>query len=277
MAQAYNPDCPSLMILPSFRQDRRGGKSVKPRIQVLEIRHRDRPDGEPIAWLLVEREETYVRDPEDNSVSEASIRISYQRIAAKHSRFGSSGKGEFQGGYSKRFNAVSLTSSSTSSEGVVCLGLAGLEGQRIGTYLMNEIVEWAKQWPEYSVNSIQHVAKHVYGFYEQFGLEFDHADTDRQEGQSRPVQAGQLKTVDTWKQNISEHTILDHLADVLHAKEFASYELEARNRACDSLKEELLRAREHPFWWVIKNVYSTYIGPVLLALLVTVVWLQIKK
>jgi len=73
------------MALPSFDSGWIDGARIKPRICVLEIKDRDKLDGEPIAWLFVEREETYRRDDRDGSVYEASIRLSYERIAPKHS------------------------------------------------------------------------------------------------------------------------------------------------------------------------------------------------
>jgi hypothetical protein len=51
-----------------------------------------------------------------------------------------SGQGEFRGCYSAVHNRVSVTASGVWEHGFVTLDLPGLEGQRIGTYLMNEIV-----------------------------------------------------------------------------------------------------------------------------------------
>jgi hypothetical protein len=70
------------MALPSFDNGWREGQSVKPRILVLEIKDKDRPDDKALGWVLVEREETYRRDPRDGTIYEASIRLSYQRITA---------------------------------------------------------------------------------------------------------------------------------------------------------------------------------------------------
>lgn len=65
------------MALPSFDNGWREGQSVKPRILVLEIKDKDRPDDKALGWVLVEREETYRRDPRDGTIYEASIRLSY--------------------------------------------------------------------------------------------------------------------------------------------------------------------------------------------------------
>lgn len=90
------------MALPSFDSGWRDGARIKPRICVLEIKDRDKLDGEPIAWLFVERRETYRRDERDGSVYEASIRLSYERIAPKHS-YRMSGKSHFSGGFSRGY------------------------------------------------------------------------------------------------------------------------------------------------------------------------------
>lgn len=263
------------MALPSFANGWREGQSVKPRILVLEIKDKDRPDDKALGWVLVEREETYRRDPRDGTIYEASIRLSYQRITAKFSHR-DGGKGRFDGSYSRNFNAVSLTSTSM-SKGAVFLDLPGLDGQRIGTYLMNEIVQWVQQWPEATVNSIELLAGQAHGdnkarrnwFYEQFGLVFDYTDPEHREGRSRPMLAGALVKVETWKQNITEHRMLDYLAAVLYAEERATSELQARDRACAQLIAEQRRAEARPVRWALRRLYIHYASTVLAGLVLT--------
>lgn len=263
------------MALPSFDNGWREGQSVKPRILVLEIKDKDRPDDKALGWVLVEREETYRRDPRDGTIYEASIRLSYQRITAKFSHR-DGGKGRFDGSYSRNFNAVSLTSTSM-SKGAVFLDLPGLDGQRIGTYLMNEIVQWVQQWPEATVNGIELLAGQGHGdnkarrnwFYEQFGLVFDYTDPEHREGRSRPMLAGVLVKVETWKQNITEHRMLDYLAAVLYAEERATSELQARDRACAQLIAEQRRAEARPVRWALRRLYIHYASTVLAGLVLT--------
>lgn len=263
------------MALPSFDNGWREGQSVKPRILVLEIKDKDRPDDKALGWVLVEREETYRRDPRDGTIYEASIRLSYQRITAKFSHR-DGGKGRFDGSYSRNFNAVSLTSTSM-SKGAVFLDLPGLDGQRIGTYLMNEIVQWVQQWPEATVNGIELLAGQGHGdnkarrnwFYEQFGLVFDYTDPEHREGRSRPMLAGALVKVETWKQNITEHRMLDYLAAVLYAEERATSELQARDRACAQLIAEQRRAEARPVCWALRRLYIHYASTVLAGLVLT--------
>lgn len=201
--------------------------------------------------------------------------VAYQRITAKFSHR-DGGKGRFDGSYSHNFNAVSLTSTSM-SKGAVFLDLPGLDGQRIGTYLMNEIVQWVQQWPEATVNGIELLAGRGHGdnkarrnwFYEQFGLVFDYTDPEHREGRSRPMLAGALVKVETWKQNITEHRMLDYLAAVLYAEERATSELQARDRACAQLIAEQRRAEARPVRWALRRLYIHYASTVLAGLVLT--------
>ncbi|EMI6952642.1 TPA: hypothetical protein SMV53_004522 [Pseudomonas aeruginosa] len=273
------------MALPSFDNSWREGQSVKPRILVLEIKDKERPDDKALGWVLVEREETYRRDPRDGTIYEASIRLSYQRITAKFSHR-DGGKGRFDGSYSRNFNSVSLTSTSM-SKGAVFLDLPGLDGQRIGTYLMNEIVQWVQQWPEANVNGIELLAGQAHGdnkarrnwFYEQFGLVFDYTDHEHREGRSRPLLAGALVKVETWKQNISEHRMLDYLAAVLYAEERATFELQASDRACAQLISEQKKAEVRPLRWALRQLYYRYASTVFAGLILFIViglsWIKV--
>lgn len=252
------------MAIPSFDNDWRDGERQKPRIQVLGIRHRDQPDREPLAWIVVERQETYRRDPRDNSIYEATLRLSYERLHSKHSRW-DGGRGHFDGSYSKLFDLVSLTSSST-SKGAVFLDLPGLEGHRIGTYLMNEVVAWVKQWPEATVRSVELVSGQAHDenkerrnrFYEQFGLVFDYSDNERREGRSRPMPARDLAQVETWKANIREHRFDEYLSAVLYEKERISTELEQRQLAIANLLVDHNRAEAAPLRWALQRLWWRY-------------------
>jgi hypothetical protein len=83
--------------------ERVDGKKVKPKIYALEIRHRDHPDGDPIMWFLIERQETIKQDT-DGNMFQASISLFWQQITAEHS-YQKGAKGDFSGSYSK-YSAV---------------------------------------------------------------------------------------------------------------------------------------------------------------------------
>lgn len=65
-------------------------------------------------------------------------------------------------------------------------------------------------------------------FYEQFGLIFDYTDPEHREGISRPMPVGGLSKMETWKQNILEHRMLEYLTRVLYAEKRATSELNVR-------------------------------------------------
>lgn len=253
--------------LPSFENEWGANSQLtKPRIQVLEIKHRDRPDIEPVVWLLVERQETYRHDPQDGTLLGASISVFYQRITARYSHQ-NGGKGRFDGNYSKLNNSVSLTSTST-SKGAVFLDLSGLDGQRIGTYLMNEIIRWGQRWPKATVNRVELLSGQAHGdnkerrnrFYAQFGLVFDYTDAEHREGHSRPMLAGELISSETWKKNITERKMFDCLADTLYAEERLLAELAQKNIACDNLREARRQAEATPIRWALKILYYQHAG-----------------
>lgn len=245
------------MTLPSFDNGWSNGSCTKPRIQVLEIRHRERPDGVPISWILVEREEIFHGG---DSVHKATICLSYQQILPKYAQ-AANRKGSFVGSYSKPFNLVSLTSLSVGKGGVF-LDLPGLEGHRIGTYLLNEIVTWAQQWPEAAVNQVSLIADQGLGdnkerrnrFYEQFGLRFDYCDATRREGRSLPMVVKELTTTKAWAQNITERKVDEYLAGLLLTEEKTAMELKLRTQLLAERNAELNEAESKPFRWFLKTL-----------------------
>ncbi len=251
---------------------------------VLEVRPRNEPkNAEPASWLLVERNIDFRHDAQ-GALLDASICVSCQPITARYSRDGRS-KSHFHGGYTCAFNGmVSLTANSLTTGGYVVLEDTDLRGHRIGTFLMNEIVQWVQQWPDATVRTVRLLSGDAHGdnkerrnrFYEQLGLEFDYDDSEHKQGSSRPMLAMQLKRVETWKENVTVHSMHDYLANVLHEKERNSLELMQRNRAVKDLIREQHAAEAKPIRWALRTLYSRYqtkvIGGVLLAILMAVTW-----
>ncbi|MBU9198873.1 hypothetical protein KTD33_30575 [Burkholderia gladioli] len=251
------------MALPSFSNDWRGEQRIKPRIVVLEVRDRKTRDGAPIAWLLIERTETYKRDPRDNTVYEASISLAYERITADAS-LTSPGKGSFVAGYASAQgdrSVVSLTSQFLSS-GAVFLDPGSLRGQHIGTYLMNEIVTWCQQWPEASVAPVELLSGQAdeanrtrrNRFYEQFGLVFDYRDAAHREGTSRPMSVSALKPVESWKENIRVLNVSQFINGALNDRAELQRQVQDRVRAVTSLSERIRLAEARPIRWAARRV-----------------------
>lgn len=106
----------------------------------------------PIAWLLVEKKEIHQRYA-DGPLQQASITLAYRRITPHLHR---EDRGQFEGGFKQTLyedHAVSITSAHM-GPGAVFLDLPGLEGQRIGTYLMSQIVAWVQQWPDAAIDPV---------------------------------------------------------------------------------------------------------------------------
>lgn len=102
------------------------------------------------------------------------------------------------------------------------LDLAYLRGFHLGTYLQDEVVRWAKQWPNAAIRRISlspvdsqdENRERRNRFYEQFGIQFDYAD-GRKSGTSKPMQASELRPVDSsvWQQDITERGLVDFMRD----------------------------------------------------------------
>lgn len=252
------------MSLPSFDTEYRNGQFLSPRVQILEIFKRDNVDGDPIAWVLVERTEKY--EYNDGKVYRGSIQLSYQQIAEKYNNR-MAGKGQFEGSYNRHACAVSLSSSSL-QRGAIFLDLPGLEGHRIGTYLMSEIVKWTCQWPDAEVQSIELLKLQASEknkerrnrFYEQFGLVFDYVDASREAGRSRSIKVSELVQVETWKRNIRERSVLDYIGEVIYKQRFTAIELEFRDRACKDLIQDRKRLDDMPIRWALKQSWHRMTG-----------------
>lgn len=256
------------MAIPSFDRDHLGSNSIKPRICIVEVRDQNKLEGKPIAWLIVERQEFYRRDERDKSIYEASIRLSYERIGPTYYN-GMTARGYFSGGYSRGFTGnplVSLTSESIGN-GAVFLDLPGLEGRRIGTYLMNEIVQWAKQWPDAIVHSVElgelQASPENKGrrnrFYERFGLVFDYRDAEHKQGRSRPILVAQLTSVETWKANLRELNVRDYISEVLAENEQMKLNLTRLQRAVDGLSNDIKRAEARPIKWFLRQLWLCFL------------------
>ena len=252
------------MVIPSFRTTFMGDSCKKPRILVLEVRDSKNAKGAPIAWLLVERNETYRNYSPDDISYGASIHLHYEVILPKYSKK-QGGEGHFEAGYSKSNNSMSLLSAEAGS-GTVFLELPELKGHRIGTYLMNEIVTWAKQWPDANVVQVtlstnqadeENKARRN-RFYEQFNLRFDFSDDECREGRSQPILVKDLAQTDAWKENISELSMSNYLKEMLYSTEEISLKLEIQQRIVAAKSAELESAEANPIRWGIKIFFIKY-------------------
>lgn len=235
------------------------GIGQKPRMLVLEVRDKADLEGEPIAWLLVERHEY-------STLAGTALELSYLRLTPAGNVSGF--HGEFRASYSPHTQTVSLSSSNPySGRGFITLDLKGLAGQRIGTYLMNEVVQWAKQWPHAKINPLHLMEAHAQDessrtrrnrFYEQFGLRFDFTDPSEQAGRSRPITPAELVTVDTWQQNIRELPFDGFLADLLRKQRDTEFELREAAAGEKRMTREFRQAWDRPLRWALSIVVQRH-------------------
>ena len=274
------------MWLPSLHDSYRAGVRIKPRVLILEIRDKNNPKGEPIGWVMTERDEKYSLEASSQCVDEAMIRLAYQRVSS-NPNIASYEHGEFCGYYSKARNIVSITSGSLSGGYVSIEELHDLKGQRIGTYLMNEIIQWAKQWPAAAVKTIRLDAGQATSdntvrrnrFYEQFGIEFDFEDDQGRVGQSRPMQAHSLQLVDKWQKNITEYHLIPYLRDILRKLELTNMALDRSERALKYQLAEREAAERSPVQWLVRQIMTRYLSVLIACGLIIViaitVWFKI--
>lgn len=255
------------MTIPSFLKPWQAGEAGTPKIYILEVRKPDNTEAGPVAWLLVERQETVRYDERDNSVFEATIELAFMPIRSKYKR-----DDPFRASFTASYHTIgsdgpwiSLTSHSY-GHGAVFLDPPELRGHRIGTFLMNEIVLWAKQWPTAAVNSIELLEGQAYNgnrarrnrLYEQFGLTFDYRDSRNREGLSKPIVADLLRPVDTWKANLRVVKVDAFLGDLLNERRELVDKTKQQQTAIADLMHELGRARNHPVWWAIQKLWKRH-------------------
>lgn len=242
------------MRIKPFESTYHRNKPIPPEIQLLELHSLDASDKQsPCAWVFLHREEkcTY-RNADKEVVEEASITLTYTSVDTYPGPRIRAG-GTFTASYSRWGNCISLTGLSPHGRGAIMLA-DGLRGMRLGTYIFNIIVGWAKQWPDAQINSIRVEEVDAYEenrlrrnrFYEQFGLMFDYADDRCRSGRSRLMPARDLHQVDAWEQNIIVHSVDDHLGMVLKQNYQLRSDLAARERAIATLSARLDHQAAHP-------------------------------
>ncbi|NHO33817.1 hypothetical protein [Acetobacter fallax] len=250
---------------------------------ILLVRPRLDPATEPVAKLLIEHRETLVHG-DGGTVLKAHLSVRYRII------------GEVPYGHRKqtyKFPAcyvrdcgkdgrVCLTGSEP-FRGAVYLEPDSLLGNRIGSFLMNEIIKWATTWPHADVNPIKLYAHQGNGenkprrnrFYEQFGIRFDYTDRSHAEGLGREMQAGSLTPWANLPDNLSVMTLEEFLDQQERTLVAAQRDLKAQRRRSQNLDAALGRARDHPIRFsggVIWETHGSIIVWLVLLLTASMVW-----
>lgn len=238
-----------------------------PRVFVLRLKPSGERDREAV--LLVEREER--QRLRNGELEGASLTFHYQVISGD-----TMGRQFVGGGFSASFDAcilggphVRLTSASVTDGGYCVVDPGWLAGRGVGTFFMNEIVHWARQWPEASVMPVKLLASDAYGdnkgrrnrFYENFGLVFEYEDGRKLAGRSTPMQAEELTPLSGDKLlSLNDKLEWCNLDEYLseHVRERSMLEMErwGLQNQLKSSSHDWERACKSPFRWAIATFVS---------------------
>ena len=247
-------------MIPKFNSEAYQSIRPEPRVYVISVRHPDTTEiKSPIAELFIERKESYRFDPRNESLVDASLELTFRKIRDDSNRRPGI-PGSFQASYAKDSNRVSLTSPIGQSSAVF-LDPPNLRGHRVGSYLMNEIVKWVRQWQDAQVNEVKLLVGQAEAenkdrrnrFWEQFGLVFDYTDpSSKTQGISQPMMARLLIPLDASKlQNIEEVELTHYMNSSSAEKTQMRFDLEARERAVKAYSEDMKKIHAKPLRWAL--------------------------
>lgn len=260
--------------VPSIRiNDSKYGLPAKPTTYIVELYSKSTPEEKPIAYLLIQRDERQRLDGNDGSVFDAAIEITYTELIPSEFSWTVAKKGWFSACYTRVANEplIKLTADKPYSSGYLLVEMEHLRGHRLGTYLMNEIVTWAKRWPDASILPIRLLEGQAYKenkdrrnrFYEQFGIEFDYLDSGKMAGTSRPMRAVQLVNIDSWAANIRELDLHGYMTFLLTERQKRGHELKGLQTQLESHRGYMARVRAAPFRWAFEQRFPNFIETVI--------------
>jgi GNAT superfamily N-acetyltransferase len=245
---------------------------------VLQIRKPDATAQAPIAaTLLIQRYEEHQYDSEGGLAS-ASIVLKYQRLGGA-SEFIS--RGSFQGRMGGYPFEVSVTG------GSVMIGDESLRGIRLGSYLFNEVIVWAKQWPDLpvarirvsSVDADERNLERRNRFYAGAGINFEWSTPEMREGFSLPMFAHELVTRPSgpegpWS-NVEAIEIAKWGAGCLREIDRLKYELEGARRSIASMNRPYLEAVNPSLGFACRTLFYALRRYIQTAVVITVVGVAI--
>ncbi|MGK0547918.1 hypothetical protein ACSEE7_20720 [Halomonas cupida] len=214
---------------------------------VIEVRHPKHPDShDPVAQLLIQRTEQQVG--QDRRLTLQVRRIGEHPVFASNQFSWSACYSPAGYGAPER---IKLTDGECRPGGDIIFRMIDLLGHRVGTYLMTEIVAWAKQWPTAEVMRIklswEDEKEGAWGggnkerrdrFYEQFGIAFSPIGPGSPiTAESKPMSAGDLLTEEAekaWRSNIRERSAVDAIA--VQWREITELARQVQHLECEALR-----------------------------------------
>lgn len=161
-------------------------------------------------------------------------------------------------------------------------------GIHLGTYFMNQVVAWARQWPDVMVKPIwvspvdgdDENRERRNRFYEQFGLVFNYSDAGRRNGTSVPIPAGLLNLTGAWRGTITECPLEDYLDAALSENERLTFALQNAREFAAGWMADFQRAEAHPLIWGARmfliNVFEKYGVPIIILVLCYALYLHLS-
>ncbi|MFC0267578.1 hypothetical protein [Kushneria aurantia] len=255
-------------MLPALCGDEGEQDSGVPGLFLLQLQPLDDDDYSPL--LLVECRE--YRTVEEAEVVQASLTFHY-RVHSPESSQEPPTEGEFSASYCCHHHcgkpAVRLTSSDIDSSGYCVVDPDWVAGRGVGTFFMNEIVQWVQQWPNATVmpvlldrlDALGSGARRRNRFYEQFGLRFEVRRPQGREAASAPISAGELKPLSdraaerlaTQVTRLELEAYLSHQVDQQARMAAQIRELRSQLKAHDESHE---RANASPLRWALAILWS---------------------
>ena len=217
----------------------------RPRLEVLHIYERTKPDQ---YWKTVLVETVYENTQISNVIFDNKIKIFFRFSGTKQ-------KSElcFKAIHrilKDRHNVIaSETISLTGGE----LGIwdDAYRGNRLGRWLFNEIVSWAKQWPNADIDSIrlgpadatEDNLERRNKMYTEAGLDFGDDGNGNHIGRSREMKASKLISLSSWKKenggNIILQDIDDYMKELLKENKSLKREMKKNKLRIGSLNQKL--------------------------------------
>lgn len=255
--------------LPSIEERRSESSLSVPRVFVLRLKAISERDKE--VALLVECEETWSMP--EREVTKACLSFHYQVIS------GDVGRRHYEGGdfsaccetHLTEGSRVRLTSTSTSvnNGGYCVVDPTWLRGRGIGTFFMNEIVHWVRQWPDAKVIPVNLLASDAHEenkvrrnrFYENFGLTFEHEDDRKLAGRSLPMLAEELTPLSqeakaSLREKLEWCNLNEYLSEHVRERDMLEMDRWGLQNQLRSSSKDWSRACRSPFRWAIATFVS---------------------
>ena len=217
--------------------------------------------------FVVHREEVVTNFP-CGTLKRRVLRFRYREIGLSQP-FGHDG-GAFEAYYEPSFSGRTCDDRISLTGGSVMIPHLKHRGIHLGTYFMNQVVAWARQWPDVMVKSIlispgdgyEENRERRNRFYEQFGLVFNYSDAGHCGGSSVSIPAGLLNLTRTWRDNITEYRLEDYLGELLRERDQLTLDLQNARDSAAMWMRDFKYAQARPLVWgigtFIRNVFRKY-------------------